>query len=503
MNIVFQLKIKPIIPTIYGPIDFRIFCSQLEEINSLLIESGIEQEFLVQSLKEKEFALEEKAQNSVDRKYEFALNRPSNINKLSIAFRTNILNTLLNESYRDFSFRLADSTISQWFIGVSTPTGDKTPAKSTIHRYEKMWSEKEIANIIMKMNMILSKKENAESLLSSDMPLDFTHIYADSTCIESNIHFPVDWLLLRDAVRTLIAAIKTIRKQGLLHRMPFPDSFTSEMNSLTMAMTEANRNRNLKGKKNRKKAFRAMKKLLKTVVAHGDRYYDLLEKQWGKTNWTKNQALLVLNRIENVRDQVPSIVKLANDRIISGKIAKQQDKVLSLYEKNVHVIKRGKAQGDIEFGNTFYIAEQRNGLIVDWDFCKTEQTSDKKILKESIARIASQFTVESIATDRGFHTASNSKYLKKNDIYDATCPTNPHILQERLEEDTFCIEQKRRAQTEGRIGIIKNKFIGDKIERKGFANREKKVLWAIFTHNVWVAARFTIANKEGILKEVA
>ena len=366
MNINFQLKIKPIIPTIYGPLDFRIFCEQLENIDRLLVESGVENEFLTQSLKEKELATQEAINNSGEKKYNFALNRPSDINKLSIAFRTNIVSSLLNESYRDLSFRLADSSICQWFIGVSTPIGDKTPAKSTIQRYEKMWREDEICNLITNLNKSLSQETNSENLLFATMPLDFTHFYADTTCIESNIHYPVDWLLLRDATNTLIASINTIRKQGLFHRIPSPSGFTSQMNSLTMAMTEANRNRS-QGKKKRKKAFRAMKLLLKKVVAHGERYYTLLENRWEETEWTKNETAVVLNRIKNVLDQVPAVVKLANDRIISGKLAKQNEKILSLYEKNVHVIKRGKAQGDIEFGNTFYIAEQKNGLIVDWD----------------------------------------------------------------------------------------------------------------------------------------
>jgi len=502
MNINIQLKIKPTIPTVYGPIDYRIFREQLENIDRLLIESGIEKEFLIQSLKEKEQSLAEIEQNCADREYEFALTRPSNINKLSIAFRTNILSSLLNESYRNLSFRLADSSICQWFIGVSTPIGAKTPGKSTIQRYEKMWREDEISNLITNLNKTLSEECNSESLLFATTALDFTHFYADTTCIESNIHYPVDWLLLRDATNTLIASIKTIRKQGLLHRMPYPNSFTRQMNSLTMAMTEANRNRN-QGKKKRKKAFRAMKELLKKVVAHGERYYALLKNRWEETEWSINETAVVLNRIKNVLDQVPAVVKLANDRIVSGKIAKQNEKILSLYEKNVHVIKRGKAQGDIEFGNTFYIAEQVNGLIVDWDFLKEKQTSDKMLLKESIVRISSQFPIESFSTDRGFNTAANSKYLKSKGVFDATCTNNPQTLQERLSEVKFCKEQKRRAQTEARIGIIKNKFIGKKIHRKGFENRHTKLLWAIFSHNIWVAARLSISNKESERKEAA
>ena len=456
--------------------------------------------FLVKSLEEKErveIQLKENPEAKIDKNI---LNRPSDINKLAVAFRTTILGTLMDESYRRLSFFFADSTIAQWFIGIDTPVGGATPAKSSIERYEKLWSEDEISDLIKKLNRVVSEQANAEKLLSSDLPLDFTHYYADSTCIESNIHHPVDWLLLRDAVRRLTASIKIIRAQGILHRMKSPDSFLSKMNSLTMSMTESSRNRSADGKKKQKAAFRSMRDLLNTVVKHAERYKKLLEGNWKITEWSKAQMLQVIKRIDNVLEQVPDIIKIAYKRIIQHKQTKNADKILSLYEKNVHVIKRGKAQGEIEFGNKFYLAEQENGLIVDWDYFKEKQISDARIFKDSITRIESQFTIKSMTTDRGFDSKRNRKTLEDKGIYNSICPTAPNVLQERLKEGKFCAEQKRRSQTEGRIGIFKSKFIGSKIQRKGFENGDKKILWSILTHNLWVVARIAIENKESKLE---
>jgi hypothetical protein len=44
-----------------------------------------------------------------------------------------------------------------------------------------------------------------------DKPLGVRKLFADCTWLESNIHFAVDWVLLWDAVRTLVQAIKVIR----------------------------------------------------------------------------------------------------------------------------------------------------------------------------------------------------------------------------------------------------------------------------------------------------
>ena len=49
--------------------------------------------------------------------------------------------------------------------------------------------------------------------------------------------------------------------------------------------------------------------------------------------------------------------------------------------------------------------------------------------------------------------------------------------------------QKRRSQTEGRIGLLKNSFLGRPLRSKGFLHRELGVSWAILAHNLWCIAR--------------
>jgi hypothetical protein len=44
--------------------------------------------------------------------------------------------------------------------------------------------------------------------------------------------------------------------------------------------------------------------------------------------------------------------------------------------------------------------------------------------------------------------------------------------------------QKRRAQTEGRVAILKNVFIGERCRAKGFESRQAQVDWAVLTHNL-------------------
>ena len=96
----------------------------------------------------------------------------------------------------------------------------------------------------------------------------------DSFCLEANIHFPVDWVLLRDAARTLIKSIKCIRSHGLRHRIPAPEELARKMNSLCIEMANSRRNKN--AKKRRKNVFRRMKALVGVIKEHALRYRDIL-----------------------------------------------------------------------------------------------------------------------------------------------------------------------------------------------------------------------------------
>ena len=42
---------------------------------------------------------------------------------------------------------------------------------------------------------------NDDKALSAELyqPIDCKNIFTDSTCVKSNIHFPIDWVLIRDA----------------------------------------------------------------------------------------------------------------------------------------------------------------------------------------------------------------------------------------------------------------------------------------------------------------
>jgi hypothetical protein len=99
--------------------------------------------------------------------------------------------------------------------------------------------------------------------------------------------------------------------------------------------------------------------------------------------------------------------------------------------------------------------------------------------------------------DRGLARKPNATLLEKRGIGNGLCPRNVIELAEKLNnEEGYREGLKRRAATEGRIGIFKNVFLGRPLLAKGFEHRELAVGWAVITHNLWVVARLAEAERK-------
>jgi hypothetical protein len=291
-------------------------------------------------------------------------------------------------------------------------------------------------------------------------------------------------------------ALRLIREQGLKHRMEPPEVFITRINRLCIEMTHTRAKED--SQRRRKITLRKMDRLVGTVAAHARRYRKLLDEQWEQTDWTRPQAEQVLRRIDGVLEQLPKARQQARQRILSGQLVDNRDKILSLYEQDVHVIVRKKAGAEVEFGNTLLLGENPQGLILDWEFFQQTAPADARLLQPSVERMRAVFgrVLKNLGADRGFDSQANDEVLRELNIYNGVCPRPIQELKERGRSWKFNKLQRRRSQTEGRVAILKNVFVGQPMRSKGFKNRVITVAWAVLTHNLWVMARMALAAEK-------
>jgi hypothetical protein len=481
------------LPIVTGNVDYEIFRDTLLRIDELIECSGIDIKVMTYLIEEAEKEGLKNWKGLIEKYPGLSLKRQKKIQqKARLIQRCLLIKELTGLGFRTLSARLADSPLLQMFCKLTVINVVKVPSKSTLERYEKLFPENIIRECVMDLIQAASTPSGSEELkqkLRLEKEISMADYYLDTTCVKANIHYPVDWVLLRDGTRTLLKGIILIRRQGIKHRMDSPKQFITKMNKLCIKMSQA---RNTKdSKKKRKKIFREMKKLMKKIVKHSVRYRDLLAENWMNTDLTEKMTQQIIKRMDNVIKKMSEAIWQAHERIIGERQVKNNAKILSLYEEDIHVIIRKKADAMVEFGNILLLGEQSDGLIIDWKIYKDKVPNDTTLLPESLIRIKETYGCfpDNATSDKGFFSKKNKKFLKDNEIKDYTCPRAIHELKERQIENEFVDHQNRRAQTEARIGIFKNGFLGRPLRSKGFKNREISVAWAVLAHNLWVLAR--------------
>ncbi len=481
-----QKELRPALPTV-NHADYRAYEKLLVRIDALLRASGIEDELVAADVAQWETASPRPPSWREQARYQ---------QYSRLALRCNIARQLTEKEFRRFSLHVAESPLLQWFCGIGRLELVKPPSKSTLERFDKRWSVAAVRGVLDRLNRQAAGLDGEEHPLGLEAAVSLEMLLADTTCLKANIHFPVDWVLLRDAARTLVKAVLLIRRHGLKHRLEEPESFLRRMNQLSIAMTHSRRAPG--SRRARKRILRQMKRLSGVIKRHGWRYVKMLKTRWRETDWTEGQARQVWRRMEGVLEQLPAALKQAHERIIGGRQVANADKILSLYEPELHVLMRGKAQAEVEFGNTLFLAEQGAGLIVDWQLLRDQSPGDAPLLEKSLARIHQVLGAypAGVGADRGFDRRLTRDFVAAHGICNGICPRSVKQLQALGGDEGFAALQRRRAQTEGRIGILQNDFLGRPLLSKGFEHRELAVAWAVLAHNLWVLARLPWAEEK-------
>lgn len=488
-----QMELSRELPVVTGNVDYEEFLWRLVETDRLLRTSGLENEFVRRGLIRWE---EEGRREATKRGERYRTPGVKEVARQQTicrqALRCNLARFWTEKEYRRFTRRLAEGVLLQWFCRIDRVDCVKVPSKSTLERYDKIVPEEDVRGLVNQLNCLAMSGQ-----VGWETGLDLEAYFSDATCVKAAIHFPVDWVLLRDGVRTLMKAIRVIRRHGLKHRMPEPGTFQRQINRLSMAMTHSRRCTD--SKKKRKQVLRQMKRLNWIVLQHARRYRQELAEGWReRTDLKPGEVRQILQRLDGVMAQMPTAIRQAHERIIGERKVKNADKILSLYERDIHVIVRGKADAEVEFGNTLWLGEQAEGLIIDWELRKDRSPGDTKLFRASMARIRRVFGryPASAVGDRGLWSEDNETWLAGEGVYSALCPRGVEGLRERMKEKRFAELQTRRGQTEGRIGIMKNDFLGRPLRSKGFEHHELAVAWAVLAHNLWRLAGLRRAQEK-------
>ena|SRR5437762_4379544 len=135
-----QQPLQPPLPTIEGNVDYQRLRDQLLRIDQLLIQSGVEEQFIAASFQDWKARCKFKnIPAKAQRKIQIHARR---------ALRCNLVRTLIMEDFRGFAIRLADSPLFQHFCGLSELDRIQVPSKSTLQRYSRWTDEAAVRRLV-------------------------------------------------------------------------------------------------------------------------------------------------------------------------------------------------------------------------------------------------------------------------------------------------------------------------------------------------------------------
>lgn len=185
----------------------------------------------------------------------------------------------------------------------------------------------------------------------------------DSTVVATNIHFPVDSTLLGDGVRVLTRAIQRA-KQVL---QPAADQarriFRNRTRSVRRVMHRliaTSRQRGEQAAARLKQEYEQLIQLTEQVVDQAKQARQSLLEQ------ARRDAQRVRTTLEQFLPRVEQVIRQTRRRVLAGEAVPADEKLVSLFEPETAIIRKGKLGHAVEFGRVVWLGEVEGGIVTQY-----------------------------------------------------------------------------------------------------------------------------------------
>jgi IS5 family transposase len=279
----------------------------------------------------------------------------------------------------------------------------------------------------------------------------------DTTVVETNIHYPTDSTLLGDGVRVLTRVMKKVTAGVGTVGIQLRDRMRSVKRHM-LEIARASRDLSEKGKQKRAMAYGKLLEVTGRVVGQARKFSSQI------TSKVKRGPRKVLQKAQWQLDQmiprVEQVMRQTRQRVLGGD-TRAEGKIVSVFESQTEVIRKGKAGKPTEFGKLVKIQEAENQIVTHYEVFD-ERPSDSALLTPSIQRHIEQFgrAPQMAAADAGFFSAANEVQAEQMGVQRVAVPSRSTKSAQRKQQQKkrwFKKAQKWRTGCEGRISILKRR----------------------------------------------
>jgi transposase, IS5 family len=278
----------------------------------------------------------------------------------------------------------------------------------------------------------------------------------DTTVVESNIHYPTDSGLLNDGARVLTRTMKRIEQKAGGLKKKIRDRKRS-VTKRVIAIGHALRHKGPAGEEKRKREYLELLHLTGQILGDTRR---VLEQVEGLPRRRRSLVQGLCEHLETMAERVRSVVRQTKSRIFGG-LTKLPDKIVSLFEPQTEIIRKGKAGKPNEFGKLVQLQEAENQIITHYEVYD-HRPADQRLLIPAVETHQRKLgrVPRLVAADAGYYSRANEEAVKVMGVDYVSIPNRSTRSEERRKlqkQRWFKKGQTWRTGCEGRISIVKRR----------------------------------------------
>jgi len=390
-----------------------------------------------------------------------------------VVLRMLVLKHLRSWSYEQLQWEVTGNFVYRRFCRID---GGEVPDSKTMVRYGQLIGGEVVQQLFARV-VELAKLRGATK---------GRRLRVDTTVVEAPIHYPTDSGLLADAVRVLSREVGKAEKAGA--KLPFVR--TDVRRSLARRLLEIGYALRQRGDEAKAALVKPYKRLIRTtgrITRQALRARRAAIRAMKKARGKRRAALArAVARIDVFVPRAQQVIRQTRARIIRGNTA-SDGKLLSIFEPDARILRRGKLHKPTEFGSLVKVQESEGGIVTDVAIVETNH--DSALLVPSVERHIQIFgkPPNLASTDRGFYSGAAVKRVAELGVRRIVVPFPGKRSQKRIQHERqrwFRRGRAWRAGGEARIARLKHRFGMARSRYRGPSGTARTAYWAGIANNL-------------------
>jgi transposase, IS5 family len=400
---------------------------------------------------------------------------------VEVILRLLVVQHLYAWSYQETVARVADSLVLRWFCRVYFR---RAPDKATLLR----WAQ------TIRPETVQALLDRAAALAKQAKVTRARKLRVDSTCVQTPIHHPTDSGLLGDGVRVLTRLLRRARPLVQHHLTSVRQAFRSRLRTSRRLLQQLHRVRRLAGEKaaeQQRTLYRRLLDVTRQSVRQAERVRQALAASWGdelptasrSTSRRERAAHRLWVQFDHFLPLVRQGIQQAQQRVLDGQPVPSAQKVLSLFEPQTRVVKRGKIAAAVEFGRQVVLDEVEGGVVTRFHVL----ADDESECRQALPAVVHHRTVFGrppwlVTGDRKLHTKDLEDQARRLGVTHVVIPRIGRLTatqQARERQRAWKRRYRWRAGIEGRIHSLRRDYGLARCRSHGLVGLERDVGWGV------------------------